>query len=55
MFVTFFVWKCFGLFSILILNFKDFFFFTFFMQIFYKKNKACLPIDRLNIEDVFVK
>ena len=25
------------------------------MQIFYKKNKVCLPIDRLNIEDVFVK
>ena len=34
--------------------FKDFFF-TFFMQFFYKKNKICLPIDRLNIEDVFVK
>ena len=25
------------------------------MQIVYKKNKVCLPIDRLNIEDVFLK
>ena len=34
--------------------FKDFFK-TFFMQNFHKKNKVYLPIDRLNIEDVFVK
>ena len=37
-------------------NFKclRIFFFTFFMY-FFIKNKVCLPIDRLNIEDVFVK
>ena len=37
MFVTFFVWKCFGLFSILVLNFKDFFFYFFSCKFFYKK------------------
>ena len=33
--------------------FKDFFY--FFHAKFLQKNKVCLPIDRLNIEDVFVK
>ena len=35
--------------------FKDVFFFYFFSSNIFIKNKVCLPIDRLNIEDVFVK
>ena len=38
-------------------NFKflRIFFYFFFMHFFSIKDKVCLPIDRLNIEDVFVK
>ena len=42
------------MFSILISEFLRIFFY-FFHAFFFIKNKVCLPIDRLNIEDVFVK
>ena len=42
------------IFSILILEFLRIFL-SFFHAIFFYKNKVCLPIDRLKIEDVFVK
>ena len=47
-------WKYFRIFSILILEFVRIFLKKCSCKI-YKKNKVCLPIDCLNIEDVFVK
>ena len=50
-------WRCFGIFSILILDCLRTFScnFRFASDLYYIGHWVCLPIDRLNSEDVFVK